>query len=88
MRAWLPRRTGRPGRKVSARSSRLDAFQRARKSRVILLIHRQETVSFLGVPLARFMDIEDSEALLRAIRLTPTEMPNRRAGSCWPPSRS
>jgi ClpP class serine protease len=62
-------------RTVAARRGRLDAFQRARKSRVILLIHRQETVSFLGVPLARYIDIEDSEAILRAIRLTPKEMP-------------
>ena len=61
--------------KTAARRGRLDAFQRARKSRVILLIHRQETVSFLGVPLTRYIDIEDSEAILRAIRLTPTEMP-------------
>jgi ClpP class serine protease len=60
---------------AAARSSRLDAFQRARKSRVILLIHRQETVSFLGVPLARYIDIEDSEAILRVIRLTPSETP-------------
>jgi ClpP class serine protease len=63
------------GGKAAARRGRLDAFQRARKSRVILLIHRQETVSFFGVPLARYIDIEDSEAILRAIRLTPTEMP-------------
>ena len=59
----------------AARRGRLDAFQRARKSRVILLIHRQETVSFLGVPLSRYIDIEDSEAILRAIRLTPTDVP-------------
>ena len=62
-------------RTTAARRGRLDAFQRARKSRVILLIHRQETVSFFGLPLARYIDIEDSEAILRAIRLTPTEMP-------------
>jgi ClpP class serine protease len=63
------------GRIAAARQARLEAFQRARKSRVILLIHRQETVSFLGLPLARYIDIEDSEAILRVIRLTPTEMP-------------
>jgi ClpP class serine protease len=63
------------GSKAAARRGRLDAFQRARKSRAILLIHRQETVSFFGVPLARYIDIEDSEAILRAIRLTPTETP-------------
>jgi ClpP class serine protease len=61
--------------KAAVRHSRLDAFQRTRKSRVILMIHRQETVSFFGVPLARYIDIEDSEAILRAIRLTPPEMP-------------
>ena len=61
--------------KAAARRSRLGAFQRARKSAVILLIHRQETVSFLGVPLARYIDIEDSEAILRAIRLTATDTP-------------
>jgi ClpP class serine protease len=53
----------------------LTSLQKARKTRVIALIHRQETVGFLGVPLYRFIDIEDSEAVLRAIRLTPNETP-------------
>ena len=39
------------------------------------MIHRQETIGFLGVPLYRFIDIDDSEAVLRAIRLTPDETP-------------
>jgi ClpP class serine protease len=42
---------------------------------VIAMIHRQETIGFLGVPLFRFIDIDDSEAVLRAIRLTPDETP-------------
>jgi ClpP class serine protease len=46
-----------------------------RKSRVITLIHRQEVLSFLGVPFYRYIDIDDSEQILRAIRLTPPEMP-------------
>ncbi len=50
-------------------------LERKRKSRVITMIHRQETLSFLGIPLARFIDIEDSEKILRAIRLTPDNMP-------------
>ena len=53
----------------------LAALERARGTRVIAMIHRQETVGFLGVPLFRFIDIEDSEAVLRAIRLTPDETP-------------
>ncbi len=51
------------------------SLERKRKSRVITMIHRQETLSFLGIPLARFIDIEDSEKILRAIRLTPDSMP-------------
>ena len=44
-------------------------------SRVITLIHRQETMSLLGLPFGRYIDIDDSEQLLRAIRMTPPEMP-------------
>ena len=46
-----------------------------RKSRVITLIHRQESVTFLGIPVARYIDINDSEQVLRAIKLTPPDMP-------------
>jgi len=46
-----------------------------RDSRVIALIHRQETMKLLGFPLARFINIEDSEQVLRAVRLTPENMP-------------
>src|SRR5207247_11401340 len=49
--------------------------QRRRGTRVISLIHRQETMSFLGIPFVRFINIEDSEAILQAIRLTPPEQP-------------
>jgi ClpP class serine protease len=45
-----------------------------RKSVVITLIHRQETLSFLGIPLARYIDIDDSEQVLRAIRTTPKDI--------------
>jgi ClpP class serine protease len=61
---------------VAARRARaLSALQSQRKSRVIAMIHRQETIGFLGVPLYRFIDIDDSEAVLRAIRQTPPETP-------------
>jgi len=46
-----------------------------RGSRVITLIHRQEALSFFGIPFFRYIDIEDSEQVLRAIRLTPDKMP-------------
>lgn len=46
-----------------------------RKSRVITLIHRQEALSILGIPLVRYVTVEDSEQVLRAIRLTPQDLP-------------
>src|ERR1700738_4753712 len=42
-----------------------------RDATVITLIHRQETLSLLGIPLARYIDIDDSQSVLRAIRETP-----------------
>jgi ClpP class serine protease len=49
--------------------------ERQRGTRVITLIHRQETIRFLGIPLRNYISVEDSEQLLRAIRLTPDSMP-------------
>jgi ClpP class serine protease len=53
----------------------LKEIERRRNSRVILLIHRQESISLLGIPLSRYITIEDSEQILRAIRLTPPDVP-------------
>lgn len=58
-----------------ARLRLLARLERNRGSRVIALIHRQETMSLLGFPVFRYIDIDDSEEVLRAIRLTPDEMP-------------
>src|SRR2546429_1282105 len=57
------------------RSAALGQFERERSSRVIAMIHRQEAASLLGVPVAGSIRIDDSEAVLRAIRLTPPEQP-------------
>jgi ClpP class serine protease len=46
-----------------------------RSSRVILLVHRQETMSILGFPVFRYIDVNDSEEVLRAIHLTDPEVP-------------
>jgi ClpP class serine protease len=53
----------------------IQRFEKKRGSRVITLIHRQETISFLGIPFSRFLDVDDSEQVLRAVRLTPEDMP-------------
>jgi ClpP class serine protease len=58
-----------------ARLQTLQRLERKRKSRVIALIHRQETMSILGIPIARYIDIDDSEELLRAIKLTDPDVP-------------
>jgi len=59
----------------TARLKLLDKLQQQRRSRVIALIHRQETMSFLGFPLVRYINIEDSEAVLRAIKMTDKDVP-------------
>jgi ClpP class serine protease len=64
-----------PNRLAAARAGVIKRFELERKSRVIALIHRQETVSVFGVPVASNISIEDSEAVLRAIRLTPDAQP-------------
>lgn len=53
----------------------LRQIERQRGTRVITMIHRQESISLLGIPISRYINIEDSEEVLRAIRLTPPEMP-------------
>ena len=57
------------------RTKMLRSLEAKRGSRVIALIHRQEKLSFLGFPLARFIDINDSEEILRAIKLTDANVP-------------
>ncbi len=58
---------------TSARRSLLARVAQKLDSQVITLIHRQEVVSFLGIPIARYIDIDDSEDVLRAIRTAPEE---------------
>lgn len=58
-----------------ARLKKIREIELKRNTRVIALIHRQETISLLGLPISRYINIEDSEQILRAIRLTPDEMP-------------
>src|SRR5947208_14642444 len=57
------------------RNRAFHGFEQRRKTRLITMIHRQETMGFLGFPIARYIDIEDSEQVLRAVRLTPPDMP-------------
>jgi ClpP class serine protease len=53
----------------------ISRIERKRKSRVILLVHRQETMGILGFPIFRYIDINDSEEVIRAINMTDPEIP-------------
>ncbi len=60
---------------IKARANALASLGKKRGTNVVTLIHRQETLSLFGLPLARYIDIDDSEELLRIIRLTPDDQP-------------
>src|SRR5207249_9151245 len=59
----------------ASRQRLIARIERQRNSRVILLVHRQETMSILGFPVFRYIDVNDSEQVLRAIHLTDPEVP-------------
>ncbi len=59
----------------AARMSLLAKMEKKYGYRFITLIHRSEKIGLLGLPIYRFIDIEDSEAVLRAIRNTPPNKP-------------
>ena len=59
----------------ATRQRKIARFERKRGSRVIVMVHRQETMRLLGFPVVRYIDINDSEEILRAIRMTDSDMP-------------
>ncbi|RIJ14242.1 hypothetical protein D1227_16210 [Henriciella mobilis] len=58
-----------------SRRGKLSQIERANGSRAIALIHRQETMRLLGFPVMRYIDMQDSEAVLRAIQMTGNNVP-------------
>ncbi len=59
----------------SARIRLIRKIEKDRKSRVIAMIHRQETMALLGFPIFKYIDIQDSEEIIRAIRMTDEAVP-------------
>ncbi|ABU81715.1 SDH family Clp fold serine proteinase [Ignicoccus hospitalis] len=60
------------------KNARMNVLRRIEEKygyRIITLIHRQERVGFFGIPFYRFIDVEDSEAVIRAIHNTPKDVP-------------
>ena len=60
---------------LTTRQRLIRKIERVRNTRVILLVHRQETMQILGIPLLRYIDVEDSERIINAIRDTDPELP-------------
>jgi ClpP class serine protease len=58
---------------LAQRRIALNSIARQRQATVMTLIHRQETMSLLGFPLTRYIDIDDAEGVLRAINETPPD---------------
>lgn len=57
------------------RKRKIVSIETKRNSRAILLVHRQETMSFLGFPVLRFISMDDAEAVIHAIDMTDPEIP-------------
>jgi ClpP class serine protease len=57
------------------RMRKIAQIEQKRNSRVILLVHRQETMRLLGFPVMRYIDVNDSEQVLRAIQMTDDDIP-------------
>jgi hypothetical protein len=78
---------------ILSRRRVLTALAKERDATIITLIHRQETMSLFGFPLVRYIDIDDSQSVLRAIRSTEKGRAieivlHTPAGSCSPRARS
>ena len=59
----------------SMRRRKISLLERERESRVILLVHRQETMRLLGFPIVQYINMNDTEEIIHAIRMTDPEMP-------------
>jgi ClpP class serine protease len=60
---------------MARRRYALATISRRRGVTMISLIHRQESMSFFGFPIVRYIDIDDAEGILRAISETPQGRP-------------
>jgi len=58
-----------------ARRRLLARLEKQRSSRVIIMVHRQETMALLGFPIFRYIDVNDSEEVIRAVHLTDPDVP-------------
>jgi ClpP class serine protease len=60
---------------MARRVQALRALEKRNGSRAITMIHRREGFAFLGIPFGGFIDIDDSEAVIRVIEMTDPRTP-------------
>lgn len=60
---------------ASKRAQQIRTVERERGSRVITMIHREETRKFFAVPVARMISLEDAQQIIPAIQETPNDTP-------------
>ncbi|MEK8095513.1 hypothetical protein WOC76_23950 [Methylocystis sp. IM3] len=51
------------------------AIEKQRHTRVISLIHREESINLFGIPVVKFLNMNDLEEIMRGIHLTDPETP-------------
>jgi ClpP class serine protease len=59
----------------AAIEQRFARIQKKRRSRIIAIVHRAEPMGFLGIANLRYIDLNDAEDVLEAIRRTPPNQP-------------
>lgn len=57
------------------RAQAIRAIEKAHGTRVITMIHRQEKRSIFGFAQARYIDLEDAQTIISAIKETPDDVP-------------
>lgn len=57
------------------RANAIRAIENSQGTRVITMIHRQERRSLLGFPVSRFINLEDAQTIIAAIKETPQDKP-------------
>ncbi len=57
------------------RANTIRAIERSEGTRVITMIHRQERRSFWGFPVSRYINLEDAQTIIAAIKDTPRAVP-------------
>lgn len=60
---------------IALRQRKIGQIQAKRGTRVITLVHRQETMRLLGFPVVRYIDMDDAEEVIRAIHGTDPDQP-------------